>query len=246
MNKAGSARPVIIGLCITDHRNESKLGVRLLPALGKRRLVEILGPPTTPVEDHRSLNIFKCGMLNHGLNRRKASTTCHENHRLSTLLTQEKSTLRALKAQDIFFLHSIDRRRAGTEDCVGKRAAWRMTDMKFYRPLLMRRRRHGVASTLTIFKQNIDILAREKFKLLACRQLEFHNHHVGRYFLNALYATRHLANRDHALGGHDSGLHYDIHLRRCATDQHTALGTLIIGECFLLIVAVIDLAFKQL
>jgi hypothetical protein len=105
--------------------------------------------------------------------------------------------------------------------------------------------RHGVASTLSVFKQNINVLTCVKLKALRGWKLKSNNGDILGGVVDACHPARQLTNRDHALGRYNAGLKHKIGTRFSLAEQKRALSTLVLGQGLHLVTAEVDLAFNK-
>src|SRR5688500_15638212 len=85
----------------------------------------------TPEKIHRALDAGCGGMLDDGLDRRKASTTSDQDDWTLRLFAQKKRPKRAAQTHKIFFLHLV-------EHMVGEETAWYMPHVQFQRGVVVR------------------------------------------------------------------------------------------------------------
>ena len=139
------------------------------PLLGKRQHVEVAWPPPAPVKGHGGVKVFCAGILDDGFNGRETRSTCKKYNGLAGLFPKKEASQGPFKAQDIFLLDRVGGACWLTKNRVGKCTAGRLADMQLNLLALKRGVRHGVASTLSIFKQNINVLTCMKLKSLRGR-----------------------------------------------------------------------------
>jgi len=239
------AKPLTIATICARGGSRGVPGKNIRPLLGKRQHVEVAWPPPAPVKGHGGVKVFCAGILDDGFNGRETRSACKKYNGLAGLFPKEEASQGPFKAQDILLLDRVGGAGWLTKNRVGECTAGRLADMQLNLLALKRGVRHRVASTLSIFKQNINVLTCMKLKSLRGRELQSNNGDILCRVVDACHPARQLTNRDHALGRYNAGLKHKIGTRFSLAEQKRALGTLVLGQGLHLVGAEVDLAFNK-
>ena len=172
-------------------------------------------------------------MFDNGLDRRESCATREQDHRLGRILAQVEAAVRAVKAQDVAYLH-------GREYLVSEYAARDMADVQLKKGIVVWCIGQRETALSAVLEQDVDVLAGEELQALAGRQAQMQLDDVRRQFFEFFDARGQGLGRN--LVGRGDLPAFDAQVRAslgAAVERHAG-GFFVVLQGVCLRVAVVD------